>query len=201
MSNPYLVHSALQSLGADATIDHMPDDRKQMRKMLKKHLRRSDILVVSGAVSMGKFDFLPEVAASLGVEAVFHGVRQRPGKPFWFGRGEGKVVFGFPGNPVSTAACTAYYLIPYLKTILGMPESGFYKVSTLAIDVTFAPPMTRLMPVTLYDGLDGMSYAVPVEGNGSGDYAGIAGIHGFAELEADMSRFPRGMLVRVFPLG
>jgi molybdopterin molybdotransferase len=200
MSNPYLIHSALQSFGAEAVRDHMPDDRKRMRRILKKHLKRSDILVVTGAVSMGKFDFLPEVLASLGIEEAFHGVRQRPGKPFWFGRGEGKVVFGFPGNPVSAAACTAYYLIPYLKAVLGMEESSQYKVCTLADDVSFAPPMTRLMPVTLYDGMDGMCYAVPVEGNGSGDYAGIGGIHGFAELEADMARFPKGMLVRVFPL-
>ncbi len=201
MSNPYLVKSALISLGVDARVGHMEDNPNRMRRQLKKYLRNADIIVVSGAVSMGKFDYLPEVALDLGFEEVFHGVKQRPGKPFWFGKKEGKVLFGFPGNPVSTAACTAYYLVPFVKAILGMMESSHFKVCTLAADVAFAPPMTRLMPVSLYDGMDGMCYAVPIEGNGSGDYAGIASVHGFAELEADMSLFPKGMLVRVFPLG
>jgi molybdopterin molybdotransferase len=201
MSNPYLVKSALTSLGIVAKVGHMEDNPNRMRRQLKKYLRTADIIIVSGAVSMGKLDYLPEVAKDLGFEEIFHGVKQRPGKPFWFGKKEGKVLFGFPGNPVSTAACTAYYLLPFVKAIFGMVESSHYKVCTLAADVAFAPPMTRLLPVTLYDGMDGMCYAVPVEGKGSGDYTGLAAVHGFAELEAEMAIFPKGILVRVFPLG
>jgi len=59
-------------------------------------------LLFSGAVSKGKFDFIPEVLEDLGVKKLFHHVKQKPGKPFWFGKKGHKTIFAFPGNPVST---------------------------------------------------------------------------------------------------
>ena len=73
-----------------------------MREKLAAHLEQAEVLVLSGGVSMGKADYVPEVLADLGVEVIFHKISQRPGKPMWFGKGPNdQLVFALPGNPVS----------------------------------------------------------------------------------------------------
>ena len=77
------------------------------------HLTTHEVVVLSGGVSMGKFDLVPKVLQQLGVQEVFHNVAQRPGRPMWFGIGpQGQAVFGLPGNPVSTLVCLIRYVIP-----------------------------------------------------------------------------------------
>ena len=86
------------------------------------------MLILSGGVSMGRFDYVPQVLAELDVRVVFHKVSQRPGKPLWFGVGAGgQTVYALPGNPVSTLVCLARYVFAGLETSLGAaarpPES------------------------------------------------------------------------------
>ena len=80
---------------------------------LALHLTTHEVVILSGGVSMGRFDLVPKVLAQLGVQQVFHNIAQRPGKPMWFGIGpQGQAVFGLPGNPVSTLVCLIRYVIP-----------------------------------------------------------------------------------------
>src|SRR5215831_18469361 len=85
-SNVYAVLASLRSHGylrlAD---DHIADDETQLRTRISKHLDAADVLILSGGVSMGKFDFVPKILAELDVKQIFHKVAQRPGKPMWFG--------------------------------------------------------------------------------------------------------------------
>ncbi len=114
-SNAYGIVTALRQRGflriAD---DHLADDLEQLRRRLRVHLDTHDVLILSGGVSMGQFDFVPQALEELGVKQVFHKVAQRPGKPMWFGIApSGSAVFALPGNPVSTLmVCLARYVVP-----------------------------------------------------------------------------------------
>ena len=85
-SNAYAIVAALREHGFQRVADdHIRDDAGALRERLRFHLETHDVLVLSGGVSMGRFDLVPEVLQELGVRAVFHKVAQRPGKPLWFG--------------------------------------------------------------------------------------------------------------------
>ncbi|HCN09906.1 MAG TPA: molybdopterin molybdenumtransferase MoeA, partial [Lentisphaeria bacterium] len=85
----------------DVALHHFPDVRELLLDGLSRILAENEVIILSGGVSMGKFDLVPGVLEELGVEGIFHKVRQRPGKPLWFGiGGDGQAVYGLPGNPV-----------------------------------------------------------------------------------------------------
>ncbi|WP_237717928.1 molybdopterin molybdotransferase MoeA [Pontibacter sp. BAB1700] len=108
-SNSYMVKAALEKYGLQADLLHIADDQSQLKARLQDCLERYDVLILSGGISMGKFDYVPQVLEELAVEKLFHKVQQRPGKPFWFGvHAGGAVVFALPGNPVlPSCACIA----------------------------------------------------------------------------------------------
>ncbi|MET0534021.1 MAG: molybdopterin molybdotransferase MoeA, partial [Steroidobacter sp.] len=115
-SNVYAVTASLRQHGYTSLAqDHVPDDLPTLRTRLREHLDSHDVLILSGGVSMGRFDYIPQVLQELGVRVVFHKVSQRPGKPLWFGVGAaGQTVYALPGNPVSTLVCLTRYVLPGL---------------------------------------------------------------------------------------
>ncbi|MFN8671250.1 MAG: molybdopterin molybdotransferase MoeA [Candidatus Sericytochromatia bacterium] len=116
MSNAYAIQSALNSLGYNETkIFHLKDDKVELLDKIANILLKFDTVILSGGVSMGKFDFIPQVMKELEVETLFHKISQKPGKPFWLGKTKDKkLVFGLPGNPVSVLVCFYRYIIPFL---------------------------------------------------------------------------------------
>ena len=134
-SNVFTLISLLERLNIPSETDHITDDKPVLKSKIKTYLQEYDVLLFSGAVSKGKFDFLPEVFEELGIEKLFHKVAQRPGKPFWFGKTTNCNVFGFPGNPISTFVnCLAYFYPWYYKSINLKVEE---ETATLAENVTF----------------------------------------------------------------
>src|SRR5688572_687879 len=114
-SNTYAIEAGMQPLKWNAKHFHFPDDKSVLLKSLETILNDNDLLILSGGVSKGKFDFIPKVFEELGVKKLFHHVNQRPRKPFWFGAStEGKTVFALPGNPVSTYMCFYRYIRPWI---------------------------------------------------------------------------------------
>jgi molybdopterin molybdotransferase len=196
------VHAAAamlkQRLGIDCTFHHCSDDAVILTTHLAQVLAQSDVVVLSGGVSEGKFDLVPAVLAGLGVEKVFHKVAQRPGKPFWFGvKPGGPVIFALPGNPVSTFMCLLRYVLPFLEQCLGLPV----KPTTFAVlseTVQFNPKLTYFLQVSLHSDVSGHLMAKPVPGQGSGDLANLTGADGFLELPAEMDVFEAGMVFRVW---
>ena len=93
--------------------------KSKINKMVKSN---TDIIITSGAVSAGKFDFVPSVIKSLKLSSYFKGVAIRPGKPILFAkfRGKQKAIFGLPGNPMSSAACFRFFVYPFIENILGL---------------------------------------------------------------------------------
>lgn len=193
LSNGPAVQAMLARQGfTDCRDEHLPDDPAILRRRIAAHLDAADVLLLSGGVSMGKADFVPGVLAELGVEAVFHKISQRPGKPMWFGIGRGgEAVFALPGNPVSTLVCCRQYVLPALLAASGRaPRNGEWAV--LSDDFTFRPDLTCFLPVRVSSDVDGVVRAHPVPTNTSGDFTSLAGTDGYVELALEQSFFPRG---------
>ena len=100
---------------------HAADDEAAIERVIEEALA-ADVLLFSGGVSVGEYDYVKQVLDAMGMELLFWKVRQRPGKPLAFGLLRGKPVFGLPGNPVSSAMCFEQYVRPALATMLGRRE-------------------------------------------------------------------------------
>jgi molybdopterin molybdotransferase len=196
LSNGPAIAAMLAEHGqAHAAHVHIRDDRSALTTHLRELLAGHEVLVLSGGVSMGKADYVPEVLQSLGVELVFHRISQRPGKPMWFGTGgDGQAVFALPGNPVSTLVCCRHYVIPALRRMAGMAAMA-PRFAALTQALTFTAALTCFMPVRLLSNAAGQVLALPVPTNTSGDFASLAGTDGYVELALGQRDFPAGSVV------
>jgi molybdopterin molybdotransferase len=138
-SNGPLLAAAVNRAGADAVeLGIARDTPEDLRRWIEQGLA-ADVLVLSGGVSAGKFDLIPTVLTDLGVLQVFHKVALRPGKPLWFGvkiDGERQaLVFGLPGNPVSSLVCFELFVRPAIAKIAGR---GFESLPTVKARLSHA---------------------------------------------------------------
>lgn len=195
MSNVFQLEQLLDQEGAITTVHHFPDDRKTLLTRLATCLNDSDLVVLSGGVSKGKLDFVPGVLEELGVEKLFHGVAQRPGKPLWCGRRGKTVVFGLPGNPVSSVNCLVHYVLPFIRQQFGLADAPVY--AKLVEEVTFKPELTLFQLVRLEsDPTTGTLLAYPTNNQGSGDATSMLRSDGFIELPAGQEVYPKGFVFR-----
>ena len=105
-------------------------DANLFKKLINKNIKsKADIIITSGAVSAGRFDFVPEVVKKFKLSNFFKGVAIRPGKPILFAKfkNKEKVFFGLPGNPISSAACFRFFVYPYLTAILNIKDEKPFK--------------------------------------------------------------------------
>ncbi len=109
--------------GIDPERHRVADDRDRMVQLFERTLDRHDVVFVSGGVSVGKRDLTRDVLTDRSVEPVFHGVRQKPGKPVFLGRRDETIVLGLPGNPVSSLVCYYLYGRPILRAFAGNPTA------------------------------------------------------------------------------
>lgn len=193
-SNVYTLVSLLEKLGIKAETTHILDNKETLTGKIGSFLNDYDVLLFSGAVSKGKFDFIPEVLNSLGVKKLFHNVKQRPGKPFWFGKKDNKTIFAFPGNPVSTFVNCLKYFYPWVQKSIHVAETK--RQAILTEDFYFKPELSYFLQVKL-EQVEGELFATPIAGRGSGDLANLADTDAFLELPDDRSNFTKG---EVFPI-
>jgi molybdopterin molybdotransferase len=200
-SNSYTIKAVLSAYALQVDLEHLPDEATATEERIRDFLHDYDVILLSGGISMGKFDYVPEALTRCGVKALFHKVSQRPGKPFWFGKHEnGVVVFAFPGNPVSTFMCVHRYLVPWLEACLQW-KAGKPVYALLEEDVQFKPPLQYFLQVQLRSCEDGRLTAMPVAGNGSGDFANLTATDAFMELPAERDDFKKGEAFRVWNFG
>jgi molybdopterin molybdotransferase len=197
-SNVYSLISLLKRLSLKADVKHLTDDKENLKRQIQAYLETYDVVLFSGAVSKGKFDFLPEVLEELGVEKLFHKVKQRPGKPFWFGQrvalgrnamDNKTTVFAFPGNPISTYVNCLKYFYPWYQKSIGVAPTK--ETALLHVDFNFKPSMTYFLQVKL-ENKAGTLVAIPQVGNGSGDLTNLVDADAFLELPADKTAFKKG---------
>jgi molybdopterin molybdotransferase len=198
-SNAYAVAATFRRRGFGRVgDDHVLDDERLLRERLSLHLTTHEVVVLSGGVSMGKFDLVPKVLMQLGVQEVFHNVAQRPGKPMWFGIGpHGQSIFGLPGNPVSTLVCLIRYVIPAIAEAMGTKRAPPERLA-LAASVTFKPALAYFLPVVIEHDDWGRAWANPKPPNGSGDFLSLAGTDGFVELPPGPNTYAKGFVTSVY---
>lgn len=197
-SNGITIQSVLKKYHIEADTLHLNDDYEEIKKELSRCIHEYDVLLMSGGVSMGKFDYLPQVCEELGIEKLFHKIKQRPGKPFWFGKNESqKLVFAFPGNPVSVFMCLHRYFIPWLEKSLEITGSSpQFAVLQNDIEVPFA--LQYFVQVKLRTNQLGQLIAESVNTNGSGDFSHLADTNAFMELPLEQNTFKKGEVYRVW---
>jgi len=198
-SNDLAIAAALDTPGIrQLTRARLPDDPAALRREIAELHDAHDILVLSGGVSMGKFDYVPRIMEELGVHLVFHKILQRPGLPMWFGISQdNKPVFALPGNPVSSLVCAARYVVPAIEQALAAKPANRLKLP-LGKAMEFAPDLTWFLPVRIDVGVDGAPVATPCPTNTSGDFVSLAGTSGFVELPRGQDHYPAGFLADFF---
>jgi len=190
-SNVYGIKALLEPWSVSIDLFHFPDEQSGLTSEIAALLKDFDAIILSGGVSKGKFDFVPDALVKNGVIPCFHQVAQRPGKPFWFGNKGDKVVFALPGNPVSTMACMARYVLPWIKISMGF-QAPIWQEMVLGEDFLFDKPLTRLVQSAIKTSPDGYPAAYPIKENGSGDFSSLIEADGFLELPAEQPIFKKG---------
>ncbi|MEW6470176.1 MAG: gephyrin-like molybdotransferase Glp [Bacteroidota bacterium] len=122
-SNSVALLAALRRMGlSDVTCYGAPDKEERIRATLRKAARGSDMVLLTGGISVGDYDFAGAALKNIGVRTVFHKVRQKPGKPLFFGKKGAKLFFALPGNPASVLTCFYEYVFPALRKMSGHPD-------------------------------------------------------------------------------
>jgi len=188
-SNSHALQAALTTLRCPSDIFHLTDHYNTMEKELQKIFINHEIIIITGGVSKGKFDLVPEVLKSIGVEQHFHQVSQKPGKPFWFGSSKKQIVFALPGNPVSTFLCFYRYIKPWILQSNGIEKP--FESAVLGEDFTFKTDLTYFLQVKIKNE-SGKLMAYPIQGGGSGDFANLLNVDGFIELAGGKNNFKAG---------
>jgi len=198
-SNAYAIEGLIRNYADEIKQCHLTDNQEDIRSQLSSLIREYNIVVLSGGVSKGKFDFLPKILEEIGVEKSFHGVSQRPGKPFWFGQNEACRIFALPGNPMSSITCSLRYLLPFLRKTTGLIPITMNK-AILNQGITFRPSLTRFIEAKIEVDNQGQLVATPLFSNGSGDFTKFVETNGIIELPSDQTIFEKGELISFFYL-
>jgi len=200
-SNSYALAALVEAAGGDGKrLAIARDTLGELRAQVAEG-READLLLLSGGVSMGKYDLVEQVLREFRAEFFFTGALIQPGKPIVFGRlpsGKGwTFFFGLPGNPVSTQVCFALFVAPMLSALAGRTEiAPVFVEARLEEDVKGGAKVTRFLPAELSGGWDGVEVRV-VGWQGSGDVVANARGNGYVVLPAGVEHFPVGQTVRV----
>jgi len=167
-SSAYALAAATREAGAEPIILKVARDTPaEVRARLSEALA-FDVVLSTGGVSVGQFDHVKVVLDELGMQPLFHGVAQKPGRPLKFGTINARPVFGLPGNPVSTLVCFYLYVRPALLKMAGRHEVGLPRVNArCAVNIKLAKDLTEFVRVKL-ERRDGETFAAPTGDQGSG---------------------------------
>ena len=193
-SNVYFLVADLQKENITASLFHLPDDKENMKQQISSVLQNNDVVLLSGAVSKGRLDYLPQVFDELGMTTIFHGVAQRPGKPFLFGEIGNTLVFGFPGNPVSTFVCYQLFFRQWLYH--SFHQSAKIITATLSADVVLASSLCNHILVKIKN-KNGRLLAEPIVPSTSGDGSALLHADGIVTFPAGEKKGAKGNLVEV----
>jgi molybdopterin molybdotransferase len=193
-SNGPMLSAAVMLLGADPIPLGVVADRPEPLRSAVSQGLGADVLLLSGGVSAGDFDLVPDVLARCGVRQVFHKVRLKPGKPVWFGvlsreAAPPTLVFGLPGNPASTLVCFELFVRPAIGILAGRDRSQWHLPRRQAVlTAACRAPAGRpaFLPCRLSE-VAGRLQAEPLRWTGSSDLLGLTGASGLAAIPAGTS--------------
>lgn len=199
-SNTYCLSAQLRFLGIAADcIGIARDERNDLRKKIQAGLER-DVLIITGGVSMGEYDFVRDVFKELGVEILFSKVAIKPGKPTVFARKENKLIFGLPGNPLSSMITFECFVRPVLGRMCGMNQPELHRAhGTLVEDVRQTPGRTAFLPARIEWTSNGWSVR-PISWKNSADMVGFSGANATIIFPGESSLLSRGETVEIMIL-
>lgn len=200
--NSYSVRSLSQGLGVKAEFLGIgKDDKTVLSDLIQKGLE-ADILILSGGVSMGEFDYIPELLAKAGVKQLIHKICVKPGKPVWFGKtDDGTYVFGLPGNPVSVQVAFKLFAETLIKKLSGSPSPApSFLQLPLAEKITNRNGREYYIPAR-FDIKDGRTVISPVHIKGSGDFSNLAQSQGLICCPIDAISIEAGSIINFLPWG
>lgn len=200
-NGPYL-EAKLREAGAEVVRRAtLPDDVETFVAAVRDAIDAGvDLVVSTGAVSMGRYDFVPEALAMLGAETVFHKLRLRPGKPVLFARlPQGALFFGLPGNPISTAVGERLFVEAALRRMLGMADEMRWRLP-LATETRKKPGFAFVQKAALRTDADGGVRVHPLRGQESFRIVPLRDANAWALLPEDDETIATGTLVEVLPL-
>jgi molybdopterin molybdotransferase len=201
-SNGLMVRLLAGRAGAKI-VDHgvIGDSRDATVSAVEEGLK-GDVLVVSGGVSVGPHDHVKPAFEQCGVDEVFWRVKIKPGKPLWFGRRGETLVFGLPGNPLSTIVCFCVFIEPALRRLQGERDARpRYEAGRLTAPARAADGRTTFLIAALRPGADGVLEATPTERQGSHMTGALGESDGFAIAPLEAGELPAGAPVDVLRLG
>jgi molybdopterin molybdotransferase len=177
------------------------DNAEELRRLIARGLS-ADVLLLSGGVSAGVLDLVPQALADMGVRQVFHKVQFKPGKPLWFGvheaEGRQRLVFGLPGNPVSSLVCFEMFVRPALGRLAGRDNVGLRSGrGALATEFSHRGDRPTYHPARLIEG-DGRVTIDPLPWQGSADLRGLAQANGLVHFPAGDRTHQPGDELEVF---
>lgn len=170
---------------------HLPDDRAQSKTALKTLISENQVLLISGGISMGKKDFIPEALDELGLKNHFHGIAQKPGKPMGYWTNDNCAVFTLPGNPLSTLTCLHHYVIPAIFHAMRKRKTSKTKHAQVRIDNTIRArdDLTIFLPVSINSDYQ----ASPQPTQNSGDLVRILSSDGYIVVPPNKTKvYPEG---------
>ncbi len=202
-SNQYGIAAQIaEAGGVPRLLGIAPDDPDQIRASVEAALS-ADFVLTSGGASVGQFDYLPKVLADLGAEVVLYKINMKPGKPLMFAKLGDRQIWGLPGNPVSSLFCFWQFVRPAIRKRLGYPESAWRLPvisATLSHDLRAKGDRRAYLRGQVRSTANGWQFA-PYRTDNSGDLVSLAGINGFAWLEAGITSATAGSQVPVVIVG
>lgn len=196
-SNSYSLAAQIEAAGGQAEILSIArDERSHLRTLIEQGLR-SDLLLLSGGVSMGKYDLVEQVLAEFGAEFYFTGAQIQPGRPIVFGRAQGRYFFGLPGNPISTMVTFELFAKPMLEALSGMTQRPLqFLHARLNNELAVKTGLRRFLPGFLSGEFENVE--VKLAGwHGSGDVAAMGRSNCYIVIPADRAKFSAGEWVAV----
>ena len=118
-SNASTIRTLLRSMGFTCTVSFVKDDYKATKDCISDAISKNDLIVATGGISVGDYDFVGKALLELGVQEVFYKVNQKPGKPLYYGLKENKPIFALPGNPAAALTCFYMYVLPAIRKMMG----------------------------------------------------------------------------------
>jgi len=162
-ANTFMLQAVLNSIGIEPQVSLLQDDLETTKNAIKEALDNNDVVLLSGGISVGDYDFVKEALENNGVNQLFYKVKQKPGKPLFFGKKEDKLIFALPGNPGAALNCFYLYVLPAINITRGN-ETPFLKEVKLSVNQSYKKKSGRAEFLKAYT--DGITVDL-IDGQGS----------------------------------
>lgn len=196
-ANSYALKAALAQLGVGSVHTQMvPDSLELTTRAVAQALESADMVLITGGISVGDYDFVLPAVLGCGVQQIFHKVKQRPGKPLFFGMAGPKPVFALPGNPSSVLSCFYQYVVAAISLMQGKGQPTQQKRLPLTVSVDKQAPLSFFMK-----GIAGIQGVTPLGAQESYRLSSFALANCLIEIPEAAVHLPAGTLVDVWMIG